>query len=562
MRPMAADHFTRGASPNLIQCVTSLRGRAVIASRAHRPQLAINIRIRAVAKLGAPFACPMEPAHPYGMAASGGRSVSCAAIGTLAGFGKSATDSLAAAVSASDMPLWLLGLRCVGSAAAAVTGGLAVSRILRQAADRQDAGDDMEWSANMTLDEEDEATDSIAMKGGFFKTAIDAFWVALHRPASLFIPVIAVAYSVKEIESWIRAIAMYQMKHSILSVLQRATVETILRAVSALDNLIIELDELVAIALGVWVLLRFKDRMVQVMVHKSLRAQAKSEANVLLDPTNKRERDTVTTIERVFLPLSGAASWLMVAAGALTALHVVGLNLQPLLAVGGVSGIIVGLSAQTIMANMLSGINLFLSQPFVVGERVKLLTSSGNTAFEGTIESIYPMRTVIRSDHDLPTVIPNQALSSMVIVNESRVSHSRVRSAYNKPRSLSLTFALRYEDFSRVEAVLQDMRTCLGNNPQIDTSLPWAVRLLNFDDQSLNINLRVHTTAAGSRSFSSVRTQVLLDMGNIISHHGASMAYPISVCPPASFDAFAGAGGVASASAGADVGSGTALDAE
>jgi hypothetical protein len=114
MRPMAADHFTRGASPNLIQCVTSLRGRAVIASRAHRPQLAINIRIRAVAKLGAPFACPMEPAHPYGMAASGGRSVSCAAIGTLAGFGKSATDSLAAAVSASDMPLWLLGLRWFG----------------------------------------------------------------------------------------------------------------------------------------------------------------------------------------------------------------------------------------------------------------------------------------------------------------------------------------------------------------------------------------------------------------------------------------------------------------
>lgn len=30
----------------------------------------------------------------------------------------------------------------------------------------------------------------------------------------------------------------------------------------------------------VWVLLRFKDRMVQVMVHKSLRAQAKHEANV------------------------------------------------------------------------------------------------------------------------------------------------------------------------------------------------------------------------------------------------------------------------------------------
>jgi hypothetical protein len=67
---------------------------------------------------------------------------------------------------------------------------------------------------------------------------------------------------------------------------------------------------------------------------------------------------------------SGAASWLMVAAGALTALHVVGLNLQPLLAVGGVSGIIVGLSAQTIMANMLSGINLVRFLPCPVSDPV------------------------------------------------------------------------------------------------------------------------------------------------------------------------------------------------
>lgn len=55
---------------------------------------------------------------------------------------------------------------------------------------------------------------------------------------------------------------------------------------------------------------------------------------------------------------SGVVSWVVVTMGALTAMHVVGLNLQPLLTVGGVSGIIVGLSAQTIMSNMLSGINL------------------------------------------------------------------------------------------------------------------------------------------------------------------------------------------------------------
>ena len=40
------------------------------------------------------------------------------------------------------------------------------------------------------------------------------------------------------------------------------------------------------------------------------------------------------------------------------ALHVLGLNITPLLTVGGVSGVIVGLSAQSVMSNMISGINL------------------------------------------------------------------------------------------------------------------------------------------------------------------------------------------------------------
>ena len=55
---------------------------------------------------------------------------------------------------------------------------------------------------------------------------------------------------------------------------------------------------------------------------------------------------------------SGLVSWLVLLAGVLMAMHVVGVNIQPLLTVGGVSGVIVGLSAQSVMANMISGINL------------------------------------------------------------------------------------------------------------------------------------------------------------------------------------------------------------
>lgn len=84
-------------------------------------------------------------------------------------------------------------------------------------------------------------------------------------------------------------------------------------------------------------------------------------------PSKLRARSSaVDTIERVLLPVSGLTSWLLVAAGALMALHVVGVNIQPLLTVGGVSGIIVGLSAQSVMTNLISGINLVRSRPLCI----------------------------------------------------------------------------------------------------------------------------------------------------------------------------------------------------
>ena len=56
--------------------------------------------------------------------------------------------------------------------------------------------------------------------------------------------------------------------------------------------------------------------------------------------------------------MSSLGSWALIAVGALTGLHVLGINIQPLLAVGGISGIAIGLGAQTVTANAISGINL------------------------------------------------------------------------------------------------------------------------------------------------------------------------------------------------------------
>lgn len=58
--------------------------------------------------------------------------------------------------------------------------------------------------------------------------------------------------------------------------------------------------------------------------------------------------------------MSQLAGWAMIAVGVLTSLHILGVNIQPLLAVGGVSGIAIGFGAQTVTANAIAGVNLVL----------------------------------------------------------------------------------------------------------------------------------------------------------------------------------------------------------
>lgn len=71
-------------------------------------------------------------------------------------------------------------------------------------------------------------------------------------------------------------------------------------------------------------------------------------------------------LERVMLPVSGLASWVVVCGGSLMCLSVLGINVQPLLTVGGVSTVLVGLSAQSVLANLISGINLVSHRPIML----------------------------------------------------------------------------------------------------------------------------------------------------------------------------------------------------
>ena len=53
----------------------------------------------------------------------------------------------------------------------------------------------------------------------------------------------------------------------------------------------------------------------------------------------------------------------------------------------------------------------FISQPFLVGDRVQIATASGAKVLTGVVERIDPMRTIVRSDTDVPMTVPNKVRS-------------------------------------------------------------------------------------------------------------------------------------------------------
>jgi small conductance mechanosensitive channel len=113
----------------------------------------------------------------------------------------------------------------------------------------------------------------------------------------------------------------------------------------------------------------------------------------------------------VFGRLTGGATVLL---GFLVAFSIVAPSFQAadLIKILGISGVAVGFAFQNILQNFLAGVLLLWSEPFRVGDEIKL------DAFEGTVQDIQARATIIKTYDEREVVIPNADLfTHSVIVN-------------------------------------------------------------------------------------------------------------------------------------------------
>lgn len=117
----------------------------------------------------------------------------------------------------------------------------------------------------------------------------------------------------------------------------------------------------------------------------------------------------LSTLLRDFL--ARVSFWIVLLIGIILALSMNGINMTPLLAAFGGASFVIAFATQSTLSNLASGFMLMITQPFDVGDSVKIANVAGK------VHSINTVSTVITSDADEIIIVPNTKVWDSVIVN-------------------------------------------------------------------------------------------------------------------------------------------------
>jgi small-conductance mechanosensitive channel len=126
--------------------------------------------------------------------------------------------------------------------------------------------------------------------------------------------------------------------------------------------------------------------------HRAINRAVNRLATVDLKPgpgTANRQAERARTIGSVLTSILNAVVWVVASA---MILGEFGFNLGPVIASAGIVGVAVGLGAQTLVRDILSGIFMLIEDQYGVGDRVDVLTISG------TVERVGLRITTVRDD--------------------------------------------------------------------------------------------------------------------------------------------------------------------
>jgi len=191
-----------------------------------------------------------------------------------------------------------------------------------------------------------------------------------------------------------------------------------------------------------------------------------------------------------------------------------GLEVGHILFFPSATAVFFGWIGREVVANLIAGVMLNVTQPFAQGDWVTVQDAS----IDGWVQSTGTFYTRVVQWDKRPVYIPNVKLMTMNVTNNSRMTHRRI--LYELP--------LRLKDIPKIPQIVQDMQEMINEHEDIDVVQHRLVRWRSIGTYSANIFLScyTHPTADGIRlaTFCSVQQSILERCSQIVYKHAAQFA--------------------------------------
>lgn len=200
-----------------------------------------------------------------------------------------------------------------------------------------------------------------------------------------------------------------------------------------------------------------------------------------------------------------ATFYLVVILAGLSVLQQLGLELSVLLGAAGILTVALGFASQTSASNVISGVFLLGEQPFVVGDTIRVGTTTGE------VLSIDLLSVKLRTFENLYVRVPNESLIKSEITNLTRFPIRRV----------DLLFQVAYrEELQRVRDVLLGLA---DRTPAVLEEPPPTVNVTDFADSGVALKVSVWVQTQGWYEF---KTVFLSQIKHELDEAGIEIPFP------------------------------------
>jgi len=225
--------------------------------------------------------------------------------------------------------------------------------------------------------------------------------------------------------------------------------------------------------------------------------------------TIRQSRDKLDLDSHSIQIMGKISSFVVIFISLLIILQILGLDVMPLIAFGGIGAAAAGFASKEVIANFFGGLMVHLTRPFTVNELIEL----PGKKILGHIEEVGWYYTSIRDLKKQPIFIPNSMFSTEIMVNQSRITHRRIEES----------IGVRYEDAARVSLLVEKIHRLLSAHPMIDHTQPLYVNMVSFGAVSIDIEIKAYTVTTNLDEFLKIKQEMMLKVYDTILSVGANL---------------------------------------